>query len=110
VLLGIFNANFNFISVDIAANGRNSDGGIWVHSNIGKAFELGNLSVSGPSPLPGINTKLHHIIVGDEAFPLNSYYAPLPWPGTRRSVMQEEFRNLMSTFQIVQQTDKIITT
>jgi hypothetical protein len=73
VLLAMFDANYNFIAVDLGAYGRNSDGGIWTHSNIGKAFESCNLSVPGPSSLPGTNTELPHVIVGDEAFPLKTY-------------------------------------
>lgn len=80
VLLAMFDANYNFIAVDIGAYGRNSDGGIWAHSNIGKAFESGNLSVPGPSSLPGTNTELPHVIVGDEAFPLKTYIMR-PYPG-----------------------------
>lgn len=80
VLLGMFDANYNFIAVDIGAYGRNSDGGIWAHSNIGKAFESGNLSVPGPAPLLGTNIELPHVIVGDEAFPLKSYIMR-PYPG-----------------------------
>lgn len=66
VLLAMFDANYNFIAVDIGAYDRNSDGGIWAHSNIGKAFESSNLSVR-ESSLPSTNTKLPHVILGYEA-------------------------------------------
>jgi len=69
----MFDVNYNLIAVDIGAYGRNSDGGIWAHSNIGKAFESGNLSVPGPSSLPGTNTEIPQIIIDDEAFPLKTY-------------------------------------
>ncbi|XP_024083015.1 protein ANTAGONIST OF LIKE HETEROCHROMATIN PROTEIN 1-like isoform X2 [Cimex lectularius] len=80
VLLGLFDANYNFIAVDVGAYGKSSDGGIWARSNIGKAFESGNFSVPGPVLLPGTSIELPHIIVADEAFQLKPYIMR-PYPG-----------------------------
>ncbi|KAB0802472.1 hypothetical protein PPYR_04658 [Photinus pyralis] len=67
-------------TVDVGAYGKNSDGGIFSSSNLGKALQRGTLSVPRNSTLPDTTTDAPHVIVGDEAFPLKSYLMR-PYPG-----------------------------
>lgn len=70
VLLALVDAQYNFITVDIGSYGKNSDGGIFAHSKLGRALEKNALSIPNPVELPGTNQKAPFVIVGDEAFPL----------------------------------------
>lgn len=70
VLLALVDAQYNFIAVDIGSYGKNSDGGIFAHSNLGRALERNALNIPNPVELPGTNQKAPFVIVGDEAFPL----------------------------------------
>lgn len=73
VLLALVDAHNNFIAVDVGSYGKNSDGGIFAHSNLGKALENNSLKIPESQTLPGTNTKAPFVIVGDEAFPLKTY-------------------------------------
>lgn len=46
VLLGVADANYKFIMVDIGQPGSKSDGGIWESSVFGQGLENGKLPVS----------------------------------------------------------------
>lgn len=47
VLLALVDADYRFISVDIGSFGKNSDGGIFANSQLGKALSNGTLDVPG---------------------------------------------------------------
>lgn len=70
VLLALLDADYRFITVDIGAYGRNSDGGIFNSSQLGKKLISGKLGIPQNKALPGTDKVLPHVIVGDEAFPL----------------------------------------
>nr|CAI5840912.1 unnamed protein product [Callosobruchus analis] len=86
VLLALVDANYRFISVDVGAYGKNSDGGIFASSNMGKAL-LGN----------SFNIPPDKIIVGDEAFPLSKHLLR-PFPGTqiRNNISKRTFNYRLS--------------
>jgi hypothetical protein len=72
VLLALTDAHYKFIVVDIGSYGRNSDGGIFVHSKLGKYLET-HLGILQPKQLPRTSCLAPHVIVGDETFPLTIY-------------------------------------
>uniref|UniRef100_A0A0P4WL05 DDE Tnp4 domain-containing protein n=2 Tax=Scylla TaxID=6760 RepID=A0A0P4WL05_SCYOL len=81
VLLALVDAHYNFITIDVGAYGKSSDGGIFANSGLGKTLQQGTLSVPGNATLPGTNsTKAPYVMVGDEAFPLKTYLMR-PYPG-----------------------------
>ena len=80
VLLALVDAQYNFITVDVGAYGKSSDGGIFANSGLGKALQRGTLSVPGNATLPGTNSKAPYVMVGDEAFLLKTYLMR-PFPG-----------------------------
>lgn len=55
VLMALVDANYRFICVDIGSFGRNSDGGIFKHSKLGKAITNGTLNIPNPEALPNDN-------------------------------------------------------
>jgi len=63
------------------SHGRNSDGGIFTHSKRGKYLET-HLGIPEDKQLPGTLCLAPHVIVGDEAFPLQTYLLK-PYPGSQ---------------------------
>lgn len=66
----MIDANYRFLTVDVGAYGKNNDGGIFASSRIGKFFANKTLQIPSDKELPGTETFLPHVIVGEEAFPL----------------------------------------
>lgn len=84
VLLALVDADYRFICVDVGAFGRNSDGGIFRSSQLGKRLLAKELNLPKDKALPHTDTVLPHVIVGDEAFPLLSNLMR-PYPGAQTS-------------------------
>ena len=80
VLLGIADAKYSFVMVDIGAYGRRSDAGILCDSTFGKKLASGSLDIPEPKKLPGSQKKTPYVFVGDEAFPLKENMMR-PYPG-----------------------------
>lgn len=116
VLFALVDAQYKFIAVDVGAYGKNRDGGIFSHSNIGKAFEKNKFNVPCDREVPGTNEKLSYAIIGDEAFPLKNYLLR-PYPGSQiyedegknkfnehnsraRKVVEDAFGQITSKFRI----------
>ncbi|XP_071581133.1 uncharacterized protein [Temnothorax nylanderi] len=73
VLLAMCDANYIFVSIDIGAYGRQSDGGIFKHSLLGQKLEANTMDLPAPKPLWENGPDLPYVIVADEAFPLTPY-------------------------------------
>ena len=72
-MLGLVEANYKFIFVDVGAAGRAGDSGVYVDS-LKKAISNGTLNLPPPTNLKvseNTTTKLHYHIVGDDAFPMS---------------------------------------
>ncbi|XP_048515810.1 protein ALP1-like isoform X2 [Athalia rosae] len=80
VLLGICDANYLFLFVDIGAFGRRSDGGIFRDSQMGQKFEKRKMNVPEAELLTIDGMLLPYVLVGDEAFQLTNYLLR-PYPG-----------------------------
>ena len=80
VLIAVCDANYCFTLIDIGDAGRHSDGGVLSNSAFGQAMEGGELSLPEPSIIPGINSAIPCMFVGDSAFPLKNYMLWL-YPG-----------------------------
>ncbi|KAE9543510.1 hypothetical protein AGLY_002310 [Aphis glycines] len=92
VLLALVDANYNFIAVDVGAYGKNSDGGILAHSNLGKSLENGSLNIPSDAILPNTNNSAPYVILGDEAFPLKTYLMR-PYPGKQLDDLSRRIYN-----------------
>lgn len=62
-----------FTYVDIGAQGRISDGGVFNNCTLGKKLAKKKLNLPASRKPPGGNKELPYVIVGDEAFPLKEY-------------------------------------
>lgn len=82
VLLAVCDANYNFTMVDVGAEGRNSDGGVFRTSHMGIRIVDGSMQFPDDEQLElrPDGPPLPYFIVGDEAFPL-SRRIMRPYPG-----------------------------
>ncbi|XP_067215723.1 uncharacterized protein [Linepithema humile] len=72
VLLALVSATYKFLIVDIGAQGRHSDGGIFKNSIMGQLFYNNNMHLPAPSAI-STRHNVPYVIVADEAFQLNSF-------------------------------------
>ena len=73
VLMALVGPEYEFLYVEVGANGRNSDGGIWDQSKLKEGIEKQTLSLPPAQALPGRDIELPFVITGDDAFPLKNY-------------------------------------
>lgn len=77
--MAICDSSYKFVLIDIGARGRQSDGGIWSRSEMGKAFAAGEMNIPPPDRVFE-GPVLPYTLVGDEAFQLTKYMMR-PFPG-----------------------------
>lgn len=66
--------------VDVGAEGRRSDGGIFRNSDIGVGFQNKLFHLPSAEPLPNEEEEIPFFLIGDAAFPLTRYLMR-PYPG-----------------------------
>uniref|UniRef100_A0A182IEP8 DDE Tnp4 domain-containing protein n=1 Tax=Anopheles arabiensis TaxID=7173 RepID=A0A182IEP8_ANOAR len=98
VLLGVVDANCNFMYADIGAKGRISDGGVFKNSMLHKKLERNELGIPSPAPLYQTSRILvPYMLLGDKAFPLTKYCLR-PFSGfTERGSVERNFNLRHST-------------
>ncbi|KAL8565422.1 hypothetical protein ACOMHN_029115 [Nucella lapillus] len=97
VLMALVDANLKFIYIDVGSYGRNSDGGIFAHSSIGKAMATNALKFPPDARLPYADNlgPLPYVVVADEAFPLSKHILR-PFPGRSLSLDKRIFNYRLS--------------
>lgn len=80
VLLACVDAHCKFIAIEVGAYGRNSDGGIFTNSAIGRKLLKNSLELPQDKFLPGTHEIMSHVFVGYEAFSLQKHLMR-PYPG-----------------------------
>ena len=70
VLIGLVDANLEFIYVDAGQCRHHADGGIWRNCALNQRMEQGVAHIPPPRELPGADVQSPYVIVGDGAFPL----------------------------------------
>lgn len=68
--MAIVNANYEFIMVDVGANGKVSDEGAFSNTKFHKLLVENKLNIPQPDELPNSEIKQPYVLVGGEAFPL----------------------------------------
>ncbi|VEN60036.1 unnamed protein product [Callosobruchus maculatus] len=118
VLLGLTDANYKFLYVDVGVNGRVSDGGVFRESSLKKGIDRKILNFPEDSLLPNSTIKVPYVIVCDDAFPLtNRLMKPYPQRGLStekrifnyrlsraRRTVENAFGILVNRFRILQTT------
>ncbi|XP_071580640.1 uncharacterized protein [Temnothorax nylanderi] len=91
-LLAVSDANYCFTLVDIGAEGRQSDGGIFANSKFGQRFERNKINLPQPSKIEPSGPPLPYVLVADEAFALKQYMMR-PYPRSYRLTRQKKILN-----------------
>jgi len=73
VLQAVVGANLKFVTVDVGACGKQSDGGVYRKWALYQSLETRSLQVPEDTVLPHSEITLPHIFVGYEAYLLTSY-------------------------------------
>lgn len=74
------------------SHGKNSDGGIFQNSNLGKCLANNTFCNLSDKPLPGMDNEILHVIVGDKQFPLKNYLMR-SYPGTQTADLEKQHFN-----------------
>ncbi|KAM7289538.1 protein ANTAGONIST OF LIKE HETEROCHROMATIN PROTEIN 1-like [Ixodes scapularis] len=81
VLMAVVDSGYRFVLIDVGAEGRQSDGGVFKASDFGQALENGTLNLPDLGKLPRCQDPrlAPHVFVGDEAFQLRpDFLRPYP--------------------------------
>ncbi|XP_025161387.1 protein ALP1-like [Harpegnathos saltator] len=73
VLMALADANCRFTVVHIGAEGRRSDSGIFLQSELWYQLKHNNLNLPKAKSISEKGPKLPYVVIGDEAFALMSY-------------------------------------
>jgi hypothetical protein len=65
--------NLKFVTVDVVACGKQSNGGVFRNSALYQSLEIRSLQVLEDTLSPHSEITLPHIFVGDEAYLLTTY-------------------------------------
>lgn len=68
VLIGIADADYKLLYIDVGRGGRCSDGSVLNHCSFGRALDCGRLGLPPSKPLPGREKIMPYVIVADDAF------------------------------------------
>ena len=87
VLLGLVDADYKFLWMNVGVRGSMSDAGVYNESTLEPALREGTLDLAPPDILPNDNQDTPYFIVGDDNFPLRRY---LVKPYSHRYLDHEE--------------------
>lgn len=91
MLLGIVDANYNFLYVDIGCQGRISDGGVFKNTSFYEQLMNNTLGIPDDTTLPGKSMRVPYVFVTDEAFGLQEHMKP--YPGIQEKGSKERIFN-----------------
>lgn len=115
VLFAVVNANYEFLYVNTGTNGSVADSSILNSTNFYQKMVNGDLNLPSPSALPGTNTIVPYVFLGDSAFALNkNLMKPFPFKNISyekrifnyrlsraRRVVENAFGILASRFRVL---------
>ncbi|XP_064457676.1 uncharacterized protein LOC135368386 [Ornithodoros turicata] len=78
--MAVVDSRYRFVLIDVGAEGRQSESGVFKASPIGHHLESDTLDTPGLKKLPGSELMTPHVFIGDEAFQLRPDFLR-PYPG-----------------------------
>uniref|UniRef100_A0A182NQA9 DDE Tnp4 domain-containing protein n=1 Tax=Anopheles dirus TaxID=7168 RepID=A0A182NQA9_9DIPT len=105
VLLGIVDADYNFLYVDIGGKGGVLDGGIFRNAKINEKLERKQLNIPQPSNLQESNSvPVPYMLLGDKAFAFTDFcirpFGGTPAPGSAESVFNSSLSRARMSVEI----------
>jgi hypothetical protein len=85
--MALVDADYKFLYVDVGAQGRISDAGVYSNCRLSKELEKESAGLPAAEFLTGTDLLCPYMIVADDAFPLKSY---LMKPYSRRGMLKNE--------------------
>jgi DDE superfamily endonuclease len=85
--MAVVDSNGKFMNIDVGAQGRIGDAGVYSNCSLSRALENETLAIPKSDNLPGTDLCCPYMLVGDEAFPLRTF---LMKPFHRRGMADEE--------------------
>lgn len=95
VLQALADAQYKFISIEVGAYGKQSDGGIFSKSTLYHRLKNGTFNLPADTELPETNIKCPFVVIGDEAYPLNSWLMR-PFPRRELDDLKRTFNERLS--------------
>lgn len=68
--MGVADAEYKLLYVDVGRNGRSSDGGVFNRCTFAQAMVTNQLGLPSSKPLPGRTMAVPYVLVADDAFSL----------------------------------------
>lgn len=93
--MAVVDANANFLYIDVGANGRISDGGVWERCSLKSAIENATLNLPATDLLSGTREEVPYVFLADEAFPLTDYLLK-PFPSRLLTSQRRRFNYRLS--------------
>lgn len=116
ILMALVDSNYCFTFVDVGAQGRMNDAGVFASTTLYTKIIRKELALPPYEPLPGRQISVPYVFVGDDAFPISSTLLK-PFPGQHakgsierifnyrlsraRRVVENVFGILSSAFRIL---------
>lgn len=66
--MGVADATYKLLYIDVGRNGKHSDGGVFNRCTFGQAMDMGKLNLPAPKPLRGSQKPMPYVVVADDAF------------------------------------------
>lgn len=95
ILLGLVDAHYRFLFIDVGSEGRCSDGGIFKECYLSRALARNALGLPADKPLPHMDDPMPFFFVADDAFPLQNHIMK-PYPQRHLSVEERIFNYRLS--------------
>nr|XP_027224553.1 protein ALP1-like [Penaeus vannamei] len=87
IMLGLVDANYQFLYVSVGEKGLASDSSVWDRCSLQEDIENQSIQIPPISALPNTTTKSPYVIVGDDGFPLKTY---LMKPYSGRNITRDQ--------------------
>ncbi|KAH9361525.1 hypothetical protein HPB48_001373 [Haemaphysalis longicornis] len=76
--MAVVDSAYKYVFIDVGAEDRQSDGGVFKNCKLGKALHNRELNIPPPARLPGATgVTAPYVFVGDEAFQLQEDFMRL---------------------------------
>lgn len=72
ILMGIADAEYKLLYVDVGRNGKCNDGGVFNRCTFAQAMDTDQLGLPSLKPLPGRTLPMPYVLVADDAFALRT--------------------------------------